>query len=294
MSFSIVRLIPVLLLSSLVHTTAIAATLNNHWINIPAGTFIAGSTQAEVNQAYRISAAGYGHDRVHKAGWFDHEIPRQRIFLPAFRIQQKPVSQAEYARFINSTMHPPPFVDAATWQSYQLAHPYTHAQRYNWHRNKPPAGKSRHPVVLVSLADAESYAAWLSRQTGKHLHLPSAAQWEKAMRGSRGMLYPWGNQYDATRLNNADLGPMSTMPTGSFPAGASPYGVLDGAGQVFEWTATPQGRQRHIVKGGSWDDHGGVCRPAAWHSRPNRLKHILIGFRLVELPSSPSSGRLQP
>ena len=71
---------------------------------------------------------------------------------------------------------------------------------------------------------------------------------------------------------------------GRFPEGASPYGLLDAAGQVFEWTATPAsgGAKRFVVKGGSWDDSGcGICRPAARHSRPGALKHILIGFRLV-------------
>jgi formylglycine-generating enzyme required for sulfatase activity len=69
---------------------------------------------------------------------------------------------------------------------------------------------------------------------------------------------------------------------GRFAAGASPYGVLDAAGQVFEWTATADGAERFVVKGGSWDDKGcGVCRPAARHSRPQSLKHILIGFRVV-------------
>ena len=58
--------------------------------------------------------------------------------------------------------------------------------------------------------------------------------------------------------------------------------MLDAAGQVFEWTATPARRGRFIVKGGSWDDKGcGVCRPAARHSRPEDIRHILIGFRLV-------------
>jgi formylglycine-generating enzyme required for sulfatase activity len=58
--------------------------------------------------------------------------------------------------------------------------------------------------------------------------------------------------------------------------------MLDAAGQVFEWTATPAGRGRFVVKGGSWDDKGcGVCRPAARHGRPEGIRHILIGFRLV-------------
>ncbi len=100
------------------------------------------------------------------------------------------------------------------------------------------------------------------------------------MRGTDGRLYPWGNSYHARFLNNNDQGPFSTMRVGSFPQGASPYGVLDGAGQVFEWTCDVS-RKRATVKGGSWDDHGDVCRPAAGHTRPVNLKHILIGFRLV-------------
>ena len=84
------------------------------------------------------------------------------------------------------------------------------------------------------------------------------------------------------RLASHDAGPFDTVPVGHFPAGASPFGVLDAAGLVFEWTATPDGTNRYVVKGGSWDDKGcGVCRPAARHSRPAELRHILIGFRLV-------------
>ena len=64
-----------------------------------------------------------------------------------------------------------------------------------------------------------------------------------------------------------------------------PDGLLDAAGQVYEWTTTPAGAGRFIVKGGSWDDKGcGVCRPAARHARPTELRHIIIGFRLVRDP----------
>lgn len=75
------------------------------------------------------------------------------------------------------------------------------------------------------------------------------------------------------------------MPVGAFAAGASPFGLLDAAGQVFEWTATAAAEGRFMVKGGSWDDKScGACRPAARHARPANLKHILIGFRLVREP----------
>jgi len=72
------------------------------------------------------------------------------------------------------------------------------------------------------------------------------------------------------------------MDVGNFAKGASPFGLMDGSGQVFEWTSEEAGNGRFIVKGGSWDDKGcGVCRPAARHSRPANIWHILIGFRLV-------------
>ncbi len=135
---------------------------------------------------------------------------------------------------------------------------------------------------MVSHADARAYASWLSKSTGKTWRLPSETEWEKAARGTDGRRFPWGDTFDPKRLNSHDLGPFDTMPVGRFPDGASPFGLLDAAGQVFEWTATAAGKARYIVKGGSWDDKGcGICRPAARHSRPGPLKHILIGFRLV-------------
>jgi formylglycine-generating enzyme required for sulfatase activity len=135
---------------------------------------------------------------------------------------------------------------------------------------------------MVSHGDAAAYAAWLGRATGLAWRLPSEAEWEKTARGTDGRRFPWGEAFDPARLNSADRGPFDTVPAGRFRDGASPYGMLDAAGQVFEWTATPAGRDRFIVKGGSWDDKGcGVCRPAARHGRPAAIKHILIGFRLV-------------
>ncbi|PIW51381.1 MAG: hypothetical protein COW18_01305 [Zetaproteobacteria bacterium CG12_big_fil_rev_8_21_14_0_65_54_13] len=254
------------------------------WADVPAGPFLMGSTPAQVEQGYRISAAGYGHDRVRQSHWFDDEAPQRQVNLPAYRIMTTPVTQAEYAVFIQQSGHPAPFVDADTWASYGLIEPYADVMPLLWHDGKMPEGMANHPVVLVSYADARAYAAWLSKRSGRSLRLPSEAEWEKAMRGVDGRLYPWGNAYDAARLNDAARKLHASMPVGALPDGASPYGVLDGAGQVFEWTTTPWSGDdgKMTVKGGSWDDYGGVCRVAAHHERPRMQKHFLIGFRLME------------
>lgn len=256
-------------------------------VSVPAGTFIMGSESAERETAYQLDERAYGHSVTRQRGWYDDE-PRRTVTLDAFEIQETPVTNREYAVFLAETGHPPPSVTREVWDSYGLIHPFERAQPYIWTNPAAPPQRLNHPVVMVSHGDAVSYANWLSAKTGRVWRLPSEAEWEKAARGSDGRLFPWGNSYDPARLNSHDAGPFATMPVGSFPTGVSPYGMLDAAGQVFEWTATPSSPGRHIVKGGSWDDRGcGVCRPAARHSRPDNIKHILIGLRLVREPTLP-------
>ena len=253
---------------------------------VPAGPFLRGSDRAEREAAYLLDEAAYGHNRTRTRKWYENEPTRHRVELPAFEISRSPVTNAQYAAFVAATGHPAPDVDAATWRGYGLIHPYARTRRHAWTGGAYPAGRGEHPVVLVSHGDARAYAAWLSGVTGRRWRLPSETEWEKAARGSDGRRFPWGRDWDPTRLNSHDLGPFDTTPVGAYPAGANPYGLHDAAGQVFEWTAAvvtgPGGREGVIVKGGSWDDSGcGICRPAARHARPATLKHILIGFRLV-------------
>ncbi len=252
-------------------------------IQIPAGSFIAGSDRAEREAAYRLDEAAYGHSRTRERKWYENEPARGPQETAAFAITVTPITNAQYAAFVQATGYPAPDVDPKTWKGYKLVHPYERTRRHAWTKGSPPKGREAHPVVLVSHADATAYADWLSEVTGRRWRLPSEREWEKAARGSDGRRFPWGDRWDAMRLNtNDDGGPFDTTPVGSFPDGRSPFGLLDAAGLVFEWTATPSGPNRFIVKGGSWDDKGcGVCRPAARHSRPENLKHILIGFRLV-------------
>jgi len=251
-------------------------------IIIPSGAFIMGSDRPERTAAYDLDQAAYGHDGTRKGRWYEGEGPRRTVTTAGFAITRTPITNADYRTFVLETGHRMPAVDAKTWASYHLAHPFKTVQRFNWIANHPPAGREAHPVVLVSHQDAQDYAQWLSRKTGQTWRLPHEDQWEKAMRGTDGRRFPWGNVFDPTRLNSHDAGPFDTLPVGTFAKGASPYGVLDGAGQVYEWTADAAGKGRFLVKGGSWDDRGcGVCRPAAHHGRPTNLKHILVGFRLV-------------
>jgi formylglycine-generating enzyme required for sulfatase activity len=258
-------------------------------VPVPAGPFIAGSSADERDYGYRLDEASYGHDRTRKQGWYDRERDRESASTAAFSIMRSPVTNAEYARFVEETGHAAPDVAPATWQSYRLIHPYERTRRHAWSSGKPPPGRDDHPVVMVSWDDAAAYAAWLSARTGMPWRLPTELEWEKTARGVDGRIFPWGDEFDPERLNSHDLGPFDTVAVGSFPSGASPFGALDMSGQVYEWTASPApGDDRYLVKGGSWDDKGcGVCRAAARHGRPAALKHILVGFRLVADSAAP-------
>ena len=254
-------------------------------VEVPAGPFVAGSDAAEREYGYRLDEAAYGHSRTRERGWYERERPRGTRSLERFLITRTPITNAQYAAFVIATGHRVPDVDPETWRGYRLIHPYERTRRHAWAEGRPPPARDDHPVVMVSHDDAMAYAAWLSAETGRRWRLPSELEWEKAARGPDGRPFPWGDTFDPALLNSHDSGPFDTLPVGSRPGGASPYGLLDAAGQVFEWTASPGSAGRFLVKGGSWDDSGcGVCRPAARHGRPADIKHILVGFRLVVAP----------
>lgn len=252
-------------------------------VNVPAGTFVAGSSRAERETAYLLDETAYGHRITREQRWYESEGEVRRIKIGAYSIMKNLVTNADYALFVADTGHRSPDVTPEVWDGYGLIHPFARTRRHAWSEQAPPAGREHHPVVMVSLGDARAYASWLSRKTATRWRLPTQEQWEKAARGVDGRWFPWGNTYDPQRLNSHDQGPFDTTPVGQFPSGSSPFGMNDPAGQVFEWTRSPSGPDRHTVKGGSWDDKGcGVCRPAAKHGRPTDIKHILIGFRLVK------------
>jgi formylglycine-generating enzyme required for sulfatase activity len=258
-------------------------------IAIPEGKFIAGSTPEERAQAYDDYQASAGNDTARENHWFEGEEDRHLHKLPAYKIDLFPVTQAQYAEYVAAGRAPAPTIDEAAWKAQGFVQDYvTQVMRYVWTDGHPPMGREDHPVVLVTWAEAAGYCKWRGEQRGEGRRLPSAEEFEKAARGDGGLAYPWGNAYDATKLNSAVKGPRDTQPVGQFVDGASQYGVLGMAGNVFEWTSTPYDREdgKMTVKGSAWEDFGGVGRGASRHGRAKTARHVIVGFRCAADASS--------
>ncbi len=238
---------------------------------IPAGVFWMGSDTKERSLANSLSSP-----ETVAAEWFSAETPRYRAKSEAFCIDQLLVTQAQYLDFVARTRHAPPGISRAdyTRQGF-LVHDYAKWIPYLWKRSTPPPDRLDHPVVLVSARDAEAYCRW-RHPAGR---LPSEGEWEKAARGPDGRIFPWGDSWDPERLNSAARGPQRTTPVGRYEPGASPFGILDAVGNVFQWTSTQLPSGQRVLKGCAWDEDAGLCRPAASHARPASSRHILIGFR---------------
>jgi formylglycine-generating enzyme required for sulfatase activity len=253
---------------------------DEHMITIPAGNFIAGSTPEERAVAYDDYQATSGKDTARTAHWFDSEDDRHVAEADAFRIDMMPVTQAEFAEMITALQLPGPTIDEAAWKAQGFAQDYaTQVARYVWHDGRPPIGYADHPVVLVTWDEATRYCKWRGEQRGEPRRLPTAVEYEKAARGSGGLSYPWGNTYEPDKLNSAVKGPGDTTPVGTYTTGASEYGVLDMAGNVFEWTSSTFAKGEIMVKGSAWEDFAGVGRGAARHGRSPGIRHAIIGFR---------------
>ena len=154
-------------------------------------------------------------------------------------------------------------------------------------------GRGERPVIYVSWKEANHFCAWLEKKTGFAFRLPTEAEWEKAARDR----FPWGNTPPASDLANFNKEIMKTNTVGSYPQGASPYGVLDMAGNVWEWMADwydgdyyknsqendPQGPERgseRSVRGGSWANNTEFIRSANRSRENPNSKLNILGFRL--------------
>lgn len=220
-------------------------------ILIPEGNFLMGTTAEQV----AALATEYGYHE----SWIAHEAPRQEISLPAYMIDQYPVTNRQYAEFCKATGHPP---------------------RKHWRSEAPPAEILDHPVTGVSHGDALAYAEWIGKR------LPTEAEWEKAARGTDGSLFPWGDEFNpgACCWNRTGAGGLTTAPVGTYPEGASPYGVMDMAGNTFEWCGDGPSPNNAFIKGGSWMTTEIIdLRPAArGNSGRTNNASTFYGFRCVK------------
>ena len=132
---------------------------------------------------------------------------------------------------------------------------------------------------LVGTSVAAEYAAWLGKV------LPTEQQWEKAARGSDGRLFPWGNEWDGDRVNSAESGRRFLTPVDAFPNGASPYGCLNMAGNVWEWTVTPwePGSPLMAKKGGCALNFEPHMQCSARFEDPPEMRLRWAGFRLTRV-----------
>ncbi len=189
------------------------------WVKIPGGEFSMGTSDAEI--ADLIQRYPWAKEWQEKE-YFNDEKPQHTVNVPMFHMATYPVTNAEYKTFVDDMGHAPP---------------------QHWPEGAPPTNKLNHPVVYVTWHDAMAYCAWLTERMQKSgeisaqtcARLPTEAEWEKAARRIKGYQWPWGNEWDEHKANTSEGGPNETTPVGIYPAGASLYGIMDMAGNVWEW-----------------------------------------------------------
>lgn len=266
---------------------SLSAAADAQMVVIPESRSVAGSTLEERSDAYDDHARTSGKTTARDNKWFETEEDRHVVSLPTYRLDLMPVTNAAYAEFVADGGAPAPTMDEATWKAQGFVQTWPdEVLRFVWVDGRPPSGREDHPVVLVPWHDAAAYCVWRGQVVGTPRRLPSAHELEKAARGAEGMPYPWGRTFEHDKLNSAVGGPGDTVPVGAVPEAVSPFGVLDIAGNVFQWTATPWPTDRPLspdgkmtVKGSAWDDFAGLGRGAAWHGRKRTVRHVIVGFR---------------
>ncbi len=199
------------------------------WCQIPSGSFLMGSANDDDN-AFRQERPQH-----------EHNIPH------AYQISRYPVTNAQYNTFIQSGGYDKKdywLEDGWIWRiEKEVMGPKDFGR---------PFSISNHPVVGVNWYEALAFCCWLTsklRTSGQLDHtqevsLPTEPQWEKAARGDLNQCYPWGDTPDPDRANYNDTSVGMTSAVGCFPHGASPYGVMDLSGNVWEWTRSLWGEDR--------------------------------------------------
>lgn len=163
----------------------------------------------ELNQMITIPVGPFkmGSDRFNTSS---QNRPQHEVRMPSFQMAKYPTTNIQYAKFVSEENYRPPL---------------------DWVDGKIPEDKALHPVTMISWYDASNFCTWANKR------LPIETEWEKAARGDDGRRWPWGEIMETTRLNTY-YGIGSTTDVTEYPQGASPYGVMDLAGNVYEWLET--------------------------------------------------------
>ena len=233
---------------------------------VPAGAYMMGTSEGELAALLRANPKL-------KREEFAGEMPQHKVQLESFYIYKNEVTVAQYRKFCAATgLNMPP------------------EPEWKWQDNQP--------IVNVSWNDAKAYASWAG------MALPTEAQWEKAARGTDGRIFPWGNAWDSSKLQSSNIvAATQTASVGSFPAGASPYGCQDMAGNVWEWCNDfygadyyqssppnnpygPASGTARVLRGGSLaENNQNNFRTSyrAFYDPSSKLN--MAGFRCVTLPT---------
>ncbi|QDN54110.1 SUMF1/EgtB/PvdO family nonheme iron enzyme [Streptomyces sp. S1D4-20] len=178
------------------------------------------------------------------------------VWLDSFLIDVYPTTNEDYARFVLATGHRPP---------------------QHWPDGRCPVTLTTHPVVWVTWHDATAYARWCGKA------VPTSRQWEKAARGPRGRVYPWGDEPTAAKANVAETGIDDTTPVSRYQSGVSPYGAFDMCGNVWEWCSTEEtpGGGRYELKGSAFTSPFERAAPSLQNAANASMRDNDTGFRCV-------------
>jgi formylglycine-generating enzyme required for sulfatase activity len=239
----------------------LAEALDHSVMYVPAGEFIMGSDQGDVD-----------------------EVPHRVVHLDAFEIDKYEVTNVQYRRFLRAVGSDGPRLWPGRYSHIVFDHPP------DWEGDRFPPGEAMYPAAGIRWQDASEYCAW----TGKRL--PTEAEWEKAARGTDGRKYPWGDTW-ASGLAHVAGGERYARPVGSHASGASPYGAQDMAGNVWEWVTdlydreyysyaperNPQGpisgTGERILRGGAWDSLPAQARASYRNATHFFGPNFRVGFR---------------
>ncbi|MDX9954942.1 MAG: formylglycine-generating enzyme family protein [Anaerolineae bacterium] len=264
-------------------------------VYIPAGPFLMGTTEAEITALL----ANTTNDTIRML--LQTESPQHEVLLGGYYIGRTPVTNEEYAAFVEATGYQTEAeTDGGGWVIRNGR--YQQVAGADWqHPDGPESsilGKETHPVVQVSWNDAVAYCAWRGGRLPTEAEWEKAAGWDAAANVQR--RYPWGDVWDPEKcnINRPDDG---TTPVGAYsPAGDSPYGCADMAGNVFAWCSTrwgtsaaqPDYRYPYVADDGREDPGGGremlrIVRGTSWHTVVEPVRQwARCGYRYWHTPGN--------